>query len=87
MDRDLSKQTWLTEPEAAEYCRCSLWSFRRMRLPAKDAGGRKVYKRETLDMAIEARDWDRRPRTEFEWPANLQSVRIRPYKPRKPSLK
>lgn len=25
---------WLTEKEAAEYCRCSLWSFRAINLPA-----------------------------------------------------
>ena len=46
---------WLTEAEAAEHCRGSLWAFRRMGLPAKDSGGRKVYNRESLDAAIHSR--------------------------------
>lgn len=87
MERDLSKQAWFTEPEAAEYCRCSLWAFRKMRIPAKNAGGRKVYKRETIDMVTEGRDWDRKPQAKVEWPRNLTAVRLRPYKPRPKTAK
>src|SRR5687767_5247806 len=39
---------WLTEQEAADYCRCCLKSFRRMQLPASNSGGRKVYNRASL---------------------------------------
>lgn len=50
---------WLLEAEAAEYCRCSLRSFQRMGLPANDAGGRKVYSRQSLDLALAGRAWQR----------------------------
>lgn len=75
---------WLTEAEAAEYCRCSLWAFRRMGLPANNSGGRKVYFRETLDACIHARPWSREPRVVPNSPldARLSAIRLRPYKPR-----
>lgn len=50
-----AQQSWFTEAEAAEYARCSLWAFRRMGIPAKDSGGRKVYHRSSIDAALEAR--------------------------------
>lgn len=80
---------WMTVEEAAEYLRCSLRSFLRMRLPAHDSGGRKVYHRGSLDAAILARPWRR---TEDPFPESLalqpvndrlSTKRIRPYRPRK----
>jgi hypothetical protein len=87
--------TWFTEPEAAEYCRCSFRAFREMRLPAYNSGGRKVYNRDALDLAIRSRPWDQprpAPRNIIPGKASamtpdlarrLQAVRLRPYKPRK----
>lgn len=77
--------SWLTESEAAQYCRCSLWAFRKMGLPASNSGGRKVYFRETLDRCLHARPWSREPSAKSVSPANprLAAVRLRPYKPRK----
>ena len=77
--------SWLTEAEAAQYCRCSLWAFRKMGLPASNSGGRKVYFRETLDRCLHARPWSREPSATpvpLEDP-RLSAVRLRPYKPRK----
>ena len=77
--------SWLTEAEAAEYCRCSLWSFRKMGLPAHNSGGRKVYFRETLDRCLQARPWSRGAAATSVPPADarLSAIRLRPYKPRK----
>ena len=36
--KPLPVSDWMTEPESAEYCRCSLASFRNMRLPASNSG-------------------------------------------------
>src|SRR5690606_41119454 len=88
---------WLTEAEAATYCRCSLWAFRKMRLDAKDSGGRKVYHRASLDAALHSRPW--RPSTSAASPTTstggkmasstadpsgrLTARRLRPYAPRK----
>lgn len=88
---------WLTESEAATYCRCSEWSFRRMRLPAYNAGGRKVYHRSTIDAAIFSRPWQ--PSTNVATPTTstgetrasrsvdpserLTGKRLRPFVPRK----
>lgn len=82
---------WLLESEAAEYCRCSLWSFRKMGAPAKNSGGRKVYRRLTLDEFINSREWEHSPRGGgaavasrcVDLPANLTAVRLRPFVPRK----
>lgn len=88
---------WLTEAEAAEYCRCSVWSFRNMRLPAKNSGGRKVYHRSTLDASIHSRPWQRSTSDEASGTSTseqtigksaslserLTGKRQRPYKPRK----
>lgn len=88
---------WLTEQEAALYCRCSLWSFRQMNLPAQNSGGRKVYHRTTLDASIHARTWQRstpaaEPGTSTsvstggrsDIRSKLQSAkRLRPFVPRK----
>lgn len=90
-------QMWFTEPEAAEYCRCSFRAFREMRLPAKNSGGRKVYNRDTLDSALNSRPWQ--PSTSAARPtistgagtanrsaalsARLTDERLRPYVPRK----
>lgn len=88
---------WLTEKEAAEYCRCSLWAFRAMHLPAKNSGGRKVYHRDLLDASIQARPWQRTAASpEFRASTSVSTAgksdillklqnakRLRPYKPRK----
>lgn len=37
--KPLPVSDWMTEPESADYCRCSLASFRNMRLPASNSGG------------------------------------------------
>lgn len=78
---------WLTEAEAAEYSRCSMWALRRMRLPAYNSGGRKVYFKPHIDAALLARPWA--PPVPLAFPLladrpNLRNGRIRPYKPRKP---
>lgn len=65
---------WLTEQEAADYCRCSLWAFRRMRLAARDSGGRKVYHRRSLDDALMARPWQ--PSTGAETPITSTGARM-----------
>lgn len=96
-ERPLPPADWLTEPEAATYARCSLWAFRKMRLPAYDSGGRKVYHRATLDAALLSRPWQ--PSTSAATPttstggkagsstadlsARLTAKRLRPYAPRK----
>jgi hypothetical protein len=95
MATDFTHLTWLLEAEAAEYCRCSLWAFRKMGIPAKNSGGRKVYSRASLDEVIEGRDWTRSlrggaaaPQTSSRRPElgdRLTAVRLRPYKPRKKS--
>ena len=79
---------WLTEPEAAEYCRCLDWAFRNMRFPAKNSGGRKVYPRDTLDASIQARPWDCSVVSDLATSnatlaERLSGKRQRPYKPRK----
>jgi len=88
---------WLTEKEAAEYCRCSLWAFRAMYLPAQNSGGRKVYHRDLLDASIQARPWQRSASvaafaTSTSGPVGAKSAtlaekwsgqRLRPFKPRK----
>ena len=88
---------WLTEPEAADYARCSVWAFRKMRLPAKDSGGRKVYSRRSLDLALEARPWQRSTKeaaagistgvtmgsSTVGHSDRLKSVRLKPYAPKK----
>lgn len=88
---DVPQQEWLLEAEAAEYCRCSVWAFRKMGAPAKNSGGRKVYRRSTLDEFIRSRPWEHSPRgggakkaaSRADLPVNLTAVRLRPYKPRK----
>ena len=89
---------WLTEPEAAEYCRCSVAGFRNMRLPASNSGGRKVYHRGSLDAAILSRPWQRstnavKPTISTGARTGSSSVavserltgkRLRPFAPRKP---
>lgn len=81
-----STATWLTESEAADYCRCSLRAFQNMGLPAQDAGGRKVFHRPSLDAAILARPWRRaslhEPRP-AALPSNLVSARLRNFKPKR----
>jgi hypothetical protein len=88
---------WLTEQEAADYCRCCLKSFRRMGLPASNSGGRKVYHRANLDQALLTRPW--RPSTSAARPTTstgeraafstdalserLTAKRRRPYAPRR----
>ena len=88
---------WMTEDEAAEYCRCSKWAFRKMRLPANNSGGRKVYHRATLDACLLSRPWQ--PSTNAATPITstggrtarsfaglserLTDARLRPYAPRK----
>ena len=87
---------WLTEPEAAEYCRCSLRAFRHMRLPAQNSGGRKVYNRANLDAALLARPWypssvrtplaittPKSDELALLYGDRLTARRLRPYKPRK----
>ena len=88
---------WLTVDQAAVYCKCSKRAFLNMHLPANDAGGRKVYHRQSLDAAIMARTWqsstNAAPATTStgQKAANdsgavlgrLASQRLRPYKPRK----
>lgn len=78
---------WLTEREAAEYAKCSLGAFRRMRLVAYNSGGRKVYFRSDVDAALFARPWSHQVETPpalLSSRSNLRSERIRPYKPRTP---
>ena len=87
--------SWFTEPEAAEYCRCSFRAFRDMRLPAQNSGGRKVYHREALDAALLSRPWESVSNVSPAGPKahaagdslelweRLKSERLRPYKPRK----
>ena len=88
----VDEKTWLTVPEAAEHCRCSVRAFLNMHLPANDAGGRKVYHREALDAAIMARTWRRSTNSvagltvTADYGAlseRLIGKRRRPYKPRK----
>ncbi len=94
----MSEQSaWMYEAEAAEYCRCSVWALRKMRLPASNSGGRKVYNRARLDAALESRPWQRStnaatPTTSTGGKAaistgdpseRLTAVRLRPYAPRK----
>src|SRR6185312_4268199 len=88
---------WLTVPEAAEYCRCSVRAFLNMHLAAHDAGGRKVYHRQSLDAAIMARTWrnstsaapvttstgQRAANDSGAVSGRLTAQRLRPYKPRK----
>lgn len=87
-----NKSPWLTEPEAAEYCRCSVWAFRNMHLPAKNSGGRKVYHRDMLDASIQARPWSRgavvgpvKSTSNATLAERLGGERRRPHKPRKKS--
>ena len=93
----MATQEWFTEPEAAEYCRCSFRAFRDMHLPAKNSGGRKVYNRGILDSALHSRPWQ--PSTNAApatistgaktagstgaLSARLTEKRLRPYAPRK----
>lgn len=88
---------WLLEAEAAEHCRCSLWAFRKMGLPANDSGGRKVYSRQSLDLALAGRAWQRSTNAEAagistggqrasnsaDPSGRLKNARLRPYAPRK----
>lgn len=66
MAEQMPAPDWMTEPEAADYARCSLWSFRKMRLAACNSGGRKVYHRGSIDAALMARPWQ--PSTSAEAP-------------------
>ena len=97
MSEQLPVSDWMLEPEAAEYCRCSVWAFRKMRIQAKNSGGRKVYHRASLDASLNSRPWQRS--TNAETPitstggkvvssigdpsARLTGKRLRPFVPRK----
>lgn len=88
---------WLTEAEAASYCRVSLTTFRagyeQLGVVARRAFGRKLYAREELRSAISnSPAWNPlletahngRPRVMANpLLANLRPERLRPYKPRK----
>jgi len=83
--KDQGFHSWLTESEAADYCRCSLWAFRKMGLHAYNSGGRKVYFRDAIDRCLHSRPWSRAQLVPSAPPADprLSAVRLRPYKPRK----
>lgn len=92
-----SPSDWLTEAEAAAYCRVSISNFRsgyeQLGVVARRAFGRKLYAREELRVAISnSPAWNpqfetatiRQMQTSAHpFLANLRPARQRPYKPRK----
>lgn len=90
----LEGKDWFTEPEAAAYCGVCVSTlregYRALGIQPRRFLGKKLYSRLELNDAIRnSPAWDREPATHgpaivgLLARANLQPVRLRPYKPRK----
>lgn len=90
----LEGKDWFTEPEAAAYCGVCVSTlregYRALGIKPRRFLGKKLYSRLELNDAIRNSPvWDRAPVQRGPTPvsvqgrANLEPVRLRPYKPRK----